>query len=119
MKQIDIEEALEQIGLIRDKALNGLAASKLQLAPQIHVEGLIGFLEDIRDSANQILGEESAEIEAENEERDKGGVAMTITIPIWLLWLVGVPVAIIALLFLVFCVWCGIMFLKTDFTLRR
>ena len=40
-------ETLERIGLLRDRAENGIAAAMLPLRPEIHAEGLLGILRKI------------------------------------------------------------------------
>jgi len=51
------DELKEELGLLRDKTENLLAAGLLCLPPHIHVEGLTGGMKDIQEKLDEILKE--------------------------------------------------------------
>lgn len=62
-KEMDkLEEVLETVGRLADKANNFFHATQLPgLPPEIHIEGLAGGMKDIRDELRKVYVEVSGE----------------------------------------------------------
>ena len=49
------EDDFETLGLMVDRLDNGVAASVLPIPPSLHVEGMKGIMEDVRDELRAFL----------------------------------------------------------------
>lgn len=52
-----IEQQIEEIGLLRDQCDNLLAAASLPMPPDIHVQGLVHGLKDMRKKLSALYDE--------------------------------------------------------------
>lgn len=49
------DDDLEELGLLADKLDNGVAATALPIEPRLHVEGMKGIMEEVRDGLKAFL----------------------------------------------------------------